>query len=93
MVATDKAFQIHLKSNPTTGFQWRMAKQEKGSAVRLLESKYITPQSKKIGAPGRTEFTLIAEQTGESNIVFELSRPWERELVPEKIATFRVIVR
>ncbi|CEK10981.1 protease inhibitor I42 family protein [Legionella hackeliae] len=75
-------FVVTLPANPTTGYQWTVEKYDK-SILKLLSSKYVSAQTKLIGAGGQMLFTfqLLKEKAypQSTSMQFKYARPWEPE--------------
>jgi inhibitor of cysteine peptidase len=74
-------FVIKLKSNPTTGYSWQLAKLDK-NLIESVKHEYVAPQSGLIGAGGFEYWTFRAKSAAfvesvQSVIAFEYVRPWE----------------
>lgn len=78
-------FTITLKSNPTTGYSWKVTKID-SNLFKNTGHKYVAPNTKLIGASGYDVWTFKAiyptayhfrvNQVG--HIVMEYNRPWEK---------------
>ena len=89
----DKSFTITLDSNPTTGYQWQIARQMDTGMVELIDSQYIAPKTGLVGAPGREEWHFKATKEGKAIISFEYVRPWEKDEPPAGTDDFIIIIR
>jgi predicted secreted protein len=89
----DMSFTIILDSNPTTGYQWQIAKQMDTGLVELIDSWYIAPETDLVGAPGHEEWRFKAVKEGKAIISFEYVRPWEKGELPVQTESFIVIIR
>lgn len=83
--------KITLDSNPTTGYQWALAKPLDNDIVKLISSKYLSPKSKLCGAGGEEVWTFKGIKKGETKIILKYARPWEK-VTPELIKTYNVII-
>jgi len=85
-----------LESNPTTGFQWEVIKndesvlQQKGEAEFKSSDTSNPPAS---GKGGTETFRFDAQSAG--NVILKLvyHRSWEKEVEPLKTFTLHVVVR
>lgn len=70
---------LELSSNPSTGFQWQLAKPLDGLMLEKISNDFKTdPNSKnKIGAGGTETWTFKALKTGITYIDMTYLRPWE----------------
>jgi len=70
----EEYFSIELEANATTGYQWQVDFDK--DFVELTDQDYQV-DSELIGAGGTEAFEFQALQTGETEITFVYSRPWE----------------
>ena len=91
--AVGKSFTITLDSNPTTGYQWQIARQMDTGLVELIDSQYIAPETNLVGAPGKEEWHFRAIREGKAIISFDYVRPWEKDELPSQTESFIVIIR
>ena len=77
-------FTITLKSNPTTGFSWKLKSYDKG-LITYIDHKFVASQNKKlIGAPGYEVWTFKANKANDrvnqvGHVSMEYARPWTKE--------------
>jgi inhibitor of cysteine peptidase len=88
-----KNFTITLDSNPTTGYQWQIARQIDIGLVEIIDSQYITPKTSLVGAPGKEEWHFKAIKQGKTIISFDYVRPWEKDELPVQTESFIVVIR
>jgi inhibitor of cysteine peptidase len=88
-----KSFTITLDSNPTTGYQWQIARQIDTGLVELIDSQYIAPKTGLVGAPGHQEWNFKVIKEGKAIISFEYVRQWEKDELPVQTESFIVIIR
>jgi len=91
-VKVGQEFNITLESNPTTGYQWQLAKQLDRSIVELVRSEYRPSESGLLGAGGIEVWTFKAVKSGTAEISFEYVRSWETDVPPIKEKSFGIIV-
>jgi inhibitor of cysteine peptidase len=72
-------FAIVLDSNPTTGYQWKLAAPLDEGIVILESTEYEEPDTELIGAGGEEKWTFKAQGLGDTTISFIYVRPWEEE--------------
>lgn len=90
-------FSVVLESNPTTGYQWELAKPLKGDVVALVGTAFEAKggseggEGEKMGAPGEETWTFEALKPGEAEITLAYRRSWEKGA--EKTVTFKVEVK
>ena len=87
-------FDIALKSNQSTGYQWVLADSAALAPVRLVGKEYTIPRKNRDanGAGGTETWTFAAPDPGQGEIRLVDKRPWET-VPPIERATFRVRVR
>ena len=105
VVASDSDNQVELKkgqtlvitleSNPTTGYQWEVIKneesvlQQKGKAEFKSSNTGNRPSS---GKSGTETFRFEAQSPGKGTLKLVYHRPWEKEVEPLKTFTLQVKV-
>ena len=92
-ISTDKEFVIliALESNPTTGYSWEADYDE--TALELVENSYEPgefAQQGAVGAGGTQLFRFKALKRGEVKITMSYKRPWEDQVLDQKIFTIDV---
>lgn len=70
-------FTVRLESNPTTGYEWQVARIADETVVRLVDSRYVPPASNLLGAGGEQVFTFEGLKEGRTAITLEYARPFE----------------
>jgi predicted secreted protein len=88
----DQTFTIIIASNPTTGYQWKLAQSLDEKIIKLVSSRYIPPKKRLIGSGGKEEWVFRAVGKGVAAIILEYNRPWEGDPTAKKVI-FNVIVR
>jgi predicted secreted protein len=91
-VKVGQEFNITLESNPTTGYQWQLAKQLNGTVLVFLGSEYKPSESDLLGAGGIEIWRFKAVNSGTTEISLKYVRPWETDVPPIKEQTFGIIV-
>lgn len=87
-VMVGQTLAIQLPSNPTTGYQWVLAR-DLGPLVGGRQR--FTPSGANMpGAGGAETFKFLAKETGSVTLTLEYRRPWEND-PPTK--TFTVTVK
>jgi inhibitor of cysteine peptidase len=92
-VKKGESFVIVLESNRTTGYQWQLAKSLDSSVIIVEGLRYIRPQGKALGAPGKEEWTFKALKSGNIKVFFHYVRPWDKEKPPAKAKTFDIVIK
>jgi inhibitor of cysteine peptidase len=80
---------VTLDGNITTGYNWLMQPMDPEILKQVGEPAY-TPESNKVGAPGKIALTFQAVKTGQANLVLNYMRSFEKDTPP--LNTFEVIV-
>jgi len=91
-VKPGKQFQITLESNPTTGYQWRMAQPRIEPCVVLVTNQFVRSKARLSGAPGREIWSFKAGQPGTTTIQLEYVRSWEKDVAPLRKTNVVVLV-
>jgi len=86
-------FSIVLDSNPSTGYNWRLARLSNGELLKVVNTEYRDSKTKLTGAAGYEIWSFKALSVGQGLIVFEYARPWETNKTPIKSVTFIVNVQ
>ena len=93
MAEEGKEFAVRLGSNGTTGYRWRSLGTLDESMVKFIKSEYVPFDRERAGAGGEEVWTFLAVSRGDTEITMEYDRPWEKALLPVKVATIKVSVR
>jgi inhibitor of cysteine peptidase len=88
-----EAFSISLDSNPTTGYKWQFAHPRNGKFLKLIGSKYKAPKTELAGAGGKEIWSFKGLSVGQTKIILEYNRPWEKDKEPIKRMTFMVNIQ
>ncbi len=91
-VAPGQHFTLVLDSNVTTGYHWEMISPKESTIIRLVRNKYRKSQTGLIGAGGKEVWLFEATGKGKTAINFRYIRPWEKDVPPAKVVTFKVNV-
>lgn len=90
--------EIHLKGNPTTGYEWKMISMETFSqSPCVLESlgiAYAPEKSEKprVGSGGTYIAKFKAAGKGRARVTMQYLRPWEGQESPAKSLSFDITV-
>jgi predicted secreted protein len=82
---------IALESNPSTGYSWQASYDE--GLLELVEESYeLGPYAKigLVGAGGTELFRFKALGKGEAEITMVYKRPWETEVLEQRVFTVDV---
>lgn len=88
-----KTFDVTLKSNPTTGYQWQVV-QINDKVLEQVGTPQYTPNSNSaiVGAGGEETFTFRPLQSGKTTLKLAYSRPWEKGQKPGKTYSMTINV-
>jgi inhibitor of cysteine peptidase len=84
---------IILKSNPTTGYQWQIAKPLDETTLKLMSSEYLPDQTNLVGVGGKQVWRFKALKPGETSISFKYVRPWEKNTPPQNEEAFVIVIK
>jgi inhibitor of cysteine peptidase len=90
----NEEFTIALGSNPTTGYSWQVAYDEK--ALSLVDNTYKEQDNtgkQIVGAGGTEYFTFLALGKGETQVTFTYQRPWEQPSAQDQTAVFTINIK
>ncbi len=85
-------FTIPLEANHTTGYSWRLAQPPDPAILKQLGEKYEEDNSGSIGAGGQEIWTFQAMAKGDTTLVFEYARRFEKGPAPARTSKFRIII-
>jgi len=93
-VAAGSEFDVALKSNQSTGYQWVLMDSAALGPLRFVSKGYALPREYRDnnGAGGTERWTFRAPTAGEGVVSLAYKRPWET-VPPIDSARFRVTVR
>jgi inhibitor of cysteine peptidase len=91
--AAGQEFKITLQCNPTTGYQWQLAKPPDAKLVKLLRSEYKPSESKLLGAGGQMLWKFQAIEEGRTELRLDYIRPWEKGEKPAQTTNFVVVIQ
>jgi len=89
----NQEFVIALGSNPTTGYSWQSSYDETRLELVGGESTYEVGKEAKegtVGAGGIEYFRFKALKAGETEITMVYKRPWEEEILEQKVFTVNI---
>ncbi|NYT00309.1 MAG: protease inhibitor I42 family protein [Methanocellales archaeon] len=88
-VKNGDTFSVVLPSNPTTGYRWEV--NFDFNYVQLTDSSYVTSNPVLVGSSGNETFEFLAVKSGETEMTFYYSRPWESK-PPLDTRVFMIII-
>lgn len=91
-VNAGQKFTICLESNPTTGYEWEIARPLESNIVMFVYSSYKPGRRKLLGGAGRELWVFKAVGKGKTEVCFRYVRPWEKDVPPIDKKVFRVSV-
>ena len=88
-VAADAMIEVHLESNPSTGYRWELSAMSTPDVVELVDRSFEQSGSDEVeGAPGTEVFTFKAASAGAGVLRLEYLRPWEDPPVPDRVVEY-----
>lgn len=87
-VTAEEQFEIHLESNPSTGYAWEISPMTTPDLVALESKTYVGPDSDLVGASGTDVFVFAAADQGAGVLRLEYVRSFDDPVVPERVAEF-----
>jgi inhibitor of cysteine peptidase len=90
-IGVNQEFVIALGSNPTTGYSWQASYDQ--SVLELVEKTYKPGKEAKegvVGAGGVEYFRFKALKTERTQITLVYKRPWEEEILGQKVFTLNI---
>jgi inhibitor of cysteine peptidase len=90
-IGVNQEFVIALGSNPTTGYSWQESYDN--TILELVEKTYKPGEEAKqglVGAGGVEYFRFKALETGKTEITLVYKRPWEEEILDQKVFTINI---
>lgn len=88
-----KEFKITLQGNPTTGYEWVLAKAPDQKLAKLLRSEFKRLDSRLVGAGGDMVWTFQALAEGKTQMELNYIRSWEKGEKPAQTTNFVVLIR
>jgi len=83
-------FDLVLKSNPSTGYHWKLAQTPNGEIVRLYRNEYTADSPGRIGGGGHETWTFRAVAPGATTIRMQYVAPDGRRIAEELV--YQIIV-
>ncbi|MFA5097901.1 MAG: protease inhibitor I42 family protein [Candidatus Margulisiibacteriota bacterium] len=87
------SFSIRLRSNPTTGYSWKISKISDKRIVKASASRYEPDRPVLSGSGGQEIWSFKALRPGKARIEMSYQRPWEKGVPPARTKTFSIRVR
>jgi len=90
-IGVNQQFVIALGSNPTTGYSWQESHDQ--AMLELVEKTYRPGEEAKqgvVGAGGVEYFRFKAVKAGQTEVTLVYQRPWEEEILEQKVFTVYV---
>jgi predicted secreted protein len=91
-VAVGKPFDVALKGNASTGFQWQVAKIDGDAVEQIAKEDYIFDKHppRMVGVGGTFVFHFKAAKAAKTKIRLVYARPWEKDKPPAQ--TFEAVI-
>ena len=95
-VAAGGSVVVTLESNPSTGYQWRLADLTH-AVVEKADQEFTALEAANngeplVGAGGKEVWTFRALDKGKSTISLEYRRPWEKDADPAETFSLTIVV-
>jgi len=90
-IGVNQEFVIALDSNPTTGYSWQES--HDAAILELVGTTYEPGKEAEqglVGAGGVEYFRFKALKTGETEVTMLYKRPWEAEVLDQKVFTVNI---
>jgi inhibitor of cysteine peptidase len=93
-VAAGSEFDLALKSNQSTGYQWVLVDSAALGPLRFVSKDYVIPREYRDnnGAGGTERWIFRGQSAGDGVVALVYKRPWE-SVPPIESVRFRVTVR
>jgi len=93
-VLAGKEFSITLPANHTTGYAWRLATTLDPATLKLITNTYTERDAANdtVGAPGDEVWNFASTGQGTVPLLFEYTRPFEKDAKPVKTSKFLVLI-
>jgi inhibitor of cysteine peptidase len=85
-------FTITLKSNPTIGYRWELAKPLDEDILEQVGREFTRPESDLVGSDGKETWIFRAVRKGGTAVALKYVQPWEKSGPPAETRTFTVVV-
>lgn len=76
-VHKNETFEVTLNSNPSTGYSWRLAKNNESRKIDSIEVRYAEPNHTMPGASRNEIWKFKGVEKGIDTLTFEYLRSWE----------------
>lgn len=93
-LSLEDTLEIVLRSNPSTGYQWKMVSLDT-TVLNNIDKSYIPDKVPKhtVGSGGKSIFHFVAVKKGGSQVKLIYNRPFEKGMPPIKNFVIMVKVR
>ena len=94
-LAAGTSFDIALKGNATTGFQWQVGKIEGDAVQQIGKDDYIPDKhpAGMTGVGGKAVFHFKAMKAAKTKIRLVYVRPWEKDAKPAQTTNYVVVIK
>ena len=76
-------FTVTLPANPTTGYQWQLARPLNVKMIKLIGSEYIADDTGLIGSGGKQVWKFKALKVGRAAVALKYVRPSDKNTKPD----------
>ncbi len=88
----DSPFEIELSANPSTGYNWVVASFDNTVIQQIGEPQHKVENPEAVGSGGMVTFEFKAIAAGETKLILEYRRIWEKDEEPAKTFEMKIIV-
>jgi inhibitor of cysteine peptidase len=89
----NRNFTITLPSNPTTGYQWQLARPLNNKMIKLIGSEYIAEDTGLVGSGGKQVWKFRALKAGSAAIALKYVRPSEKNVPAASEKIFIIVIK
>lgn len=91
-IAVGKPFDVVLRGNPTTGFQWQVEKIKGGAVEQTGKADYVVDKHPEgmAGVGGTYTFHFVVKKAAKTKLRLVNIRPWEKGQKP--VETFEAVI-
>ncbi len=85
MTRPGEELSIKLRSNPTTGYQWRLTMRQFDAVLAIQDKRYVRSEPVMAGSGGFDVWTFKALRAGTAQLLFEHLRSWEPGSILQRV--------
>jgi inhibitor of cysteine peptidase len=88
----DDRIELRLRSNPSTGYTWRLQNQST-SLLKLVGQSQTKPSESGVGRPVIQVFEFQVKHTGAGVLLLRYMRPWEKSAPEDEQFDLHVLIQ